>query len=73
LARSPIRTAFFAQLSGDKAAGFRAALKCPNALFLDGGSASNLYAPTLNRVLHSGGRASALDHLDERMAQRAPS
>jgi len=29
---------------------FRDALKCPNALFLDGGSASNLYAPTLNRL-----------------------
>jgi hypothetical protein len=27
---------------------FRDALKCPNALFLDGGSASSLYAPTLN-------------------------
>jgi uncharacterized protein YigE (DUF2233 family) len=29
---------------------FRDALKCPNALFLDGGSASSLYAPTLNRL-----------------------
>jgi uncharacterized protein YigE (DUF2233 family) len=29
---------------------FRDGLKCPNALFLDGGSASNLYAPTLNRL-----------------------
>jgi uncharacterized protein YigE (DUF2233 family) len=29
---------------------FRDGLKCPNALFLDGGSASNLYAPTLNRI-----------------------
>jgi uncharacterized protein YigE (DUF2233 family) len=28
---------------------FRDALNCPNALFLDGGSASNLYAPSLNR------------------------
>ena len=28
---------------------FRDGLKCPNALFLDGGSASSLYAPTLNR------------------------
>jgi uncharacterized protein YigE (DUF2233 family) len=28
---------------------FRDGQKCPNALFLDGGSASNLYAPTLNR------------------------
>jgi uncharacterized protein YigE (DUF2233 family) len=28
---------------------FRDALNCPNALFLDGGSASSLYAPTLNR------------------------
>jgi len=28
---------------------FRDELKCPNALFLDGGSASNLYAPSLNR------------------------
>jgi uncharacterized protein YigE (DUF2233 family) len=27
---------------------FRDALNCPNALFLDGGSASSLYAPTLN-------------------------
>ena len=27
---------------------FRDGLKCPNALFLDGGSASSLYAPTLN-------------------------
>jgi uncharacterized protein YigE (DUF2233 family) len=29
---------------------FRDTLKCPNALFLDGGSASNFYAPTLNRL-----------------------
>jgi uncharacterized protein YigE (DUF2233 family) len=29
---------------------FRDGLKCRNALFLDGGSASNLYAPTLNRL-----------------------
>ena len=29
---------------------FRDALKCPNALFLDGGSVSNLYSPTLNRL-----------------------
>src|SRR5262249_37268729 len=29
---------------------FRDGMKCPNALFLDGGSASNLYAPTLNRL-----------------------
>src|SRR5262249_21767927 len=29
---------------------FRDALKCPNALFLDGGTASNLYAPSLNRL-----------------------
>jgi uncharacterized protein YigE (DUF2233 family) len=29
---------------------FRDGLKCPNALFLDGGSASNLYAPTLSRL-----------------------
>jgi uncharacterized protein YigE (DUF2233 family) len=28
---------------------FRDKLKCDNALFLDGGSASSLYAPTLNR------------------------
>jgi uncharacterized protein YigE (DUF2233 family) len=28
---------------------FRDGLNCPNALFLDGGSASNLYAPSLNR------------------------
>jgi uncharacterized protein YigE (DUF2233 family) len=28
---------------------FREAPNCPNALFLDGGSASNLYAPSLNR------------------------
>jgi uncharacterized protein YigE (DUF2233 family) len=28
---------------------FRDGQKCPNALFLDGGSASSLYAPTLNR------------------------
>ena len=28
---------------------FRDELKCPNALFLDGGSASNLYAPSLNQ------------------------
>jgi len=27
---------------------FRDGLNCPNALFLDGGSAANLYAPTLN-------------------------
>jgi uncharacterized protein YigE (DUF2233 family) len=27
---------------------FRDGLKCPSALFLDGGSASSLYAPTLN-------------------------
>jgi uncharacterized protein YigE (DUF2233 family) len=27
---------------------FRDGQKCPNALFLDGGSASSLYAPTLN-------------------------
>ena len=27
---------------------FRDGLKCPNALFLDGGSASSLFAPTLN-------------------------
>ena len=27
---------------------FRDGLKCPNALFLDGGSVSSLYAPTLN-------------------------
>jgi uncharacterized protein YigE (DUF2233 family) len=29
---------------------FRNGLNCPNALFLDGGSASSLYAPSLNRV-----------------------
>src|SRR5262249_42254013 len=29
---------------------FRDGLKCPNALFLDGGSASSLYAPSLNRI-----------------------
>ena len=29
---------------------FRDGLKCPNALFLDGGSASSLYAPTLNHT-----------------------
>ena len=29
---------------------FRDGLKCPNALFLDGGSASNLYAPTFNHA-----------------------
>ena len=29
---------------------FRDGLNCPNALFLDGGSASSLYAPSLNRV-----------------------
>ena len=29
---------------------FRDGLKCPNALFLDGGSASSLYAPSLNRL-----------------------
>ena len=28
---------------------FRDGLNCPNALFLDGGSASRLYAPSLNR------------------------
>src|SRR5262245_1995423 len=28
---------------------FRDALNCPNALFLDGGSAASLYAPSLNR------------------------
>jgi uncharacterized protein YigE (DUF2233 family) len=28
---------------------FRDGQKCPNALFLDGGSVSSLYAPTLNR------------------------
>jgi uncharacterized protein YigE (DUF2233 family) len=28
---------------------FRDGLNCPNALFLDGGSAANLYAPSLNR------------------------
>ena len=28
---------------------FRDGLNCPNALFLDGGSASSLYAPSLNR------------------------
>ena len=28
---------------------FRGGLSCPNALFLDGGSASSLYAPSLNR------------------------
>jgi uncharacterized protein YigE (DUF2233 family) len=27
---------------------FRDGLNCPNALFLDGGSAANLYAPSLN-------------------------
>jgi uncharacterized protein YigE (DUF2233 family) len=27
---------------------FRDGQKCPNALFLDGGSVSSLYAPTLN-------------------------
>ena len=27
---------------------FRDGQKCPNALFLDGGSASSFYAPTLN-------------------------
>jgi uncharacterized protein YigE (DUF2233 family) len=27
---------------------FRDGLKCPNALFLDGGNASSLYAPTLS-------------------------
>jgi len=29
---------------------FRDGLHCPNALFLDGGSASSLYAPSLNRL-----------------------
>jgi uncharacterized protein YigE (DUF2233 family) len=29
---------------------FRDGLNCPNALFLDGGSAPNLYAPSLNRL-----------------------
>jgi uncharacterized protein YigE (DUF2233 family) len=29
---------------------FRNGLNCPNALFLDGGSASSLYSPSLNRV-----------------------
>src|SRR6476659_1734838 len=29
---------------------FRDGLKCPNALFLDGGSASSLYAPTLSHT-----------------------
>ena len=29
---------------------FRDGLNCPNALFLDGGSASSLYAPSLNRL-----------------------
>jgi uncharacterized protein YigE (DUF2233 family) len=29
---------------------FHDRLKCPNALFLDGGSASSLYAPTLNHA-----------------------
>ena len=28
---------------------FRDGLNCPNAVFLDGGSASSLYAPSLNR------------------------
>ena len=28
---------------------FRDGLNCPNALFLDGGSAPSLYAPSLNR------------------------
>ena len=28
---------------------FRDALNCPNAVFLDGGSAASLYAPSLNR------------------------
>jgi uncharacterized protein YigE (DUF2233 family) len=28
---------------------FRDGLNCPNALFLDGGSAASLYAPSLNR------------------------
>jgi len=28
---------------------FRDALNCPNALFLDGGSAASLYAPSFNR------------------------
>jgi uncharacterized protein YigE (DUF2233 family) len=31
---------------------FRDALNCPNALFLDGGSAASLYAPSLNRYGH---------------------
>ena len=29
---------------------FRDGLNCPNALFLDGGRASSLYAPSLNRL-----------------------
>jgi uncharacterized protein YigE (DUF2233 family) len=29
---------------------FRDGLKCPNALFLDGGSAASLYAPSLSRL-----------------------
>jgi len=28
---------------------FRDGLNCPNALFLDGGSAASLYAPSFNR------------------------
>ena len=28
---------------------FRDGLNCPNALFLDGGSAASLYSPSLNR------------------------
>jgi len=42
ISQEPVSFESFARL-------FRDGQKCPNALFLDGGSASSFYAPTLNR------------------------
>ena len=42
ISQEPVSFESFARL-------FRDGQKCPNALFLDGGSASSLFAPTLNR------------------------
>jgi uncharacterized protein YigE (DUF2233 family) len=42
ISQEPVSFDSFARL-------FRDVLKCPNTLFLDGGSASSSYAPTLNR------------------------
>ena len=42
ISQKPVSFDAFARL-------FRDVLKCPNALFLDGGSASNLYVPSLNQ------------------------